>query len=675
MYDEINKEDNDLSVNKNLCDLLYYNIVFHYHNEPIELLTYYLENLRFLFNNMIKQDNLIIEFSINFFISDLNSFVKLLINKKYISNFNFNKIKHKIYENKTNLIETNYIKIKPNNYNFEIIIHEILSKPNKNVSSSDYNNIFSCQKLKNNNIECDFGTKTKIDKTKIIDGSKSIGFKRYVANIMSWNIYEKLVNNNKQEKIFNQIKTFLFQIDFGTIIGLHILLHNSIDNNLINKDVLSEDNFNYLYETKQFLSSNNSITDSYSIDSNLSNKPIETLFSKQDFYYFVNTHLITVIQNFNIVHFTTLSIKESKKIIKSNNIIINTIPNKPKNYFNEYYKLNKSHYDKFYITDIGLTYLYEDNISKPITYNKNYTSFSEDLLYTSLLYKLKKLILPHPFLNITKCSYKLLNNKKEIKEEKYELIYIFMPLDDVGNNKIFDIQNYIGGKKHDTRPIEQNDEINKLKNNFKTKLIDKNLIQTNNIYNDLENNKAKLIDKNKIECGIQNKTNTKLYINKYSNSKIVFDIFNKNILNHFKTNILLNYNNLLVVFDTNTNKNYYHKIMCDVKTRKIIEYYNNKYNFHNDSKYKILKSSIELKYSNNNSIDLISQFVLDYTLNFLEIKRIVKKISNEIVSKTLNELSNVQKEKISQNNELITNYEKKYLKYKLKYLELKTFQK
>ena len=101
------------------------------------------------------------------------------------------------------------------------------------------------------------------------------------------------------------------------------------------------------------------------------------------FFYFVLTHIETVIQNFNIVHFTTLNIIETNKIYIDNKNFINSIPYKPKNYFDEHYKLYKSHYDKFYITDIGLTYLYENEISRPITYNKNFTSFSEDLLYTN----------------------------------------------------------------------------------------------------------------------------------------------------------------------------------------------------------------------------------------------------------------------------------------------------
>ena len=633
--------------------------------------------MNFLFNNMIKDDNNQIIFNVNFFVSNLKNFILLLKNHNYINNNNnFVFDKHIIYENKTNYIETNFIKIKINYYDFEIIVHEIISKPNKNISPNDYDNIYNCNEI-NKNIKCNFDYKIKIDNVNIIDGSKSIGFKRYVANIMSWNIYEKLINDNKQEKSFNQIKTFLFQIDFGTIIGLHILLHNSIDIDLINKNIFSSSNNNYWYETKQLLLSNKLISNSYLINDDLTN---ETLYSKYDFYYFVLTHLITVIQNFNIVHFTTLSIKESKNF-KINNIIINSIPNKPINYFNQYYKLNKSHYDKFYITDISLTYLYEDNILRPITYNKNYTSFSEDLLYTSLLYKLKKLILPHPFLNITKCSYKL-DKKEIIKENKYELIYIFLPLDDVGNNKIFDLMNYSNNAKHDVRSKIQDDEINELKKNIKLNNNNKNLIRSDDLYYDIETSETKLIDTNKIICSIRNKTNTKLYISKYSNSKILFDNFNKIICNKFNNLILLNYENLLVVFNSNTNIKTYHEIICKAKNDKIIKYYNDKYNFYNNSKYKILSSTIKLTYSNNKSINLISEYVLDYTLNFLEIKRISKKITNEIITNTLEKLSiintqskdynltTLEKDKSYQNKKII-NYENKYFKYKLKYLELR----
>lgn len=192
---------------------------------------------------------------------------------------------------------------------------------------------------------------------------------------------------------------------------------------------------------------------------------------------------------------------------------------------------------------------------------EDYTTFSEDLLYTSLLYKLKKIIIPHPFLNITKCSYKQ-QIKNDIKSEKiYELIYIFLPCDDVGNNKIFDLMNYISNVKHDVSPKNQDDEIKELKEKLKLSqnnnlTQNNNFIQNDNFYDDLNNDTTKLINKN-ISCSIHNKTNTKLYMNKYSNSKNVFEIFNTNFniasryFNKINNNLLLNYDNLLVVFNTN----------------------------------------------------------------------------------------------------------------------------
>ena len=139
---------------------------------------------------------------------------------------------------------------------------------------------------------------------------------------------------------------------------------------------------------------------------------------------------------------------------------------------------------------------------------------------------------------------------------------------------------------------------------------------------------------------------------------------------------MLEYEDLLVVFDKFTNKNYY-KILCDAKNNKILDYYNDKYNFNTDNKYKMLSFSIKLNYSNNNNlIKLIGEFIYDYTINFLQIKRISKKISNESILNVLNKFTDIKKEKILKNNinNKIDNkieYEKKYIKYKLKYLELK----
>lgn len=94
--------------------------------------------------------------------------------------------------------------------------------PNKNISKYYYDNIY-----KYNGSEFIF-TPYKINEQNINDGSKSIGFERYVSNIMSWNIYEKINNKCDNYKNFNKIKVFLFQIDYGTIIGIHIFLNPSI---------------------------------------------------------------------------------------------------------------------------------------------------------------------------------------------------------------------------------------------------------------------------------------------------------------------------------------------------------------------------------------------------------------------------------------------------------------
>jgi hypothetical protein len=74
-----------LDINKELKNLIYYNIVFYYHDEPIELLTYYLNNLKFLFGNINYDNNYdSAQFCFNFFVSDLNKFIELLKVNKFI---------------------------------------------------------------------------------------------------------------------------------------------------------------------------------------------------------------------------------------------------------------------------------------------------------------------------------------------------------------------------------------------------------------------------------------------------------------------------------------------------------------------------------------------------------------------------------------------------------------
>ena len=611
---------------------------------PIEIMSYYMNNLKFLFNNINNDgNNNVIEFCINFFVSDLNKFIKLLKLNKFINFINYKINYHKIYENNDNFIETKFIKLKLINQDFDIYVHEIISKPYKNIDNNDYNNIINCSNDEEDKIKFD-NSGIKINSIDINDGSKSIGFKRYTANIMSWNIYEKFKIKNNENKIFNKIKVFLFQIDYGTIIGLHILLHplvtkikfnNDIINLLDNKsfNILSSllykdkdkeknkklqlKNFNYWNESKKFLILQKNIYDSYNINEHIINNYIETLYSNHDFFYFILTHLDTVIKNFNIVHFTTLNIQNIKKNISFDfrdiSTNINTIPNKPNSYFDAQFKLYKQHYDKFYITDIGLTYLYQNNISKPITYNKNYTSFSEDLLYTSLLYKLKKLIIPHPFLNITKCIYKKnIQYNNETNKIKYELIYIFLPTDDIGNYKIFDIINYKNNKKHNVGFEFQNEEITEFINNIK---INRTIIDNNDDL--ILDNKNNFIFNESIKCSFDNKTNTNIYIKKYENSKKIFNFFNNELINKIKikNNLLVLFNNLIIVLNSNTNLDYYEKIIS--QSNILINFYNDKYNFYNN-KYETLQS-IKIKYNNKRNffIDNMTRFIYNYIFDIL----------------------------------------------------------
>ena len=161
-----------------------------------------------------------------------------------------------------------------------------------------------------------------------------------------------------------------------------------------------------------------------------------------------------------------------------------------------------------------------------------------------------------------------------------------MPTDDIGNYKIFDILNYTNGKKHNVNFKIQNDEILKFINGIElNKLIVNN--DDDDLYMNLDYDANKLVNKN-IKCSIDNKTNTNVYIEKYKNSKNIFDFFNKKIINNLaigKNNLLVQYKNLLIVFNSYSNIQYYNKIILDSKIS--IEYYNDKYNFYNN-KYKLL---------------------------------------------------------------------------------------
>lgn len=531
---------------------------------------------------------------------------------------------YKIYETSTDFIETKYLKIKINNYDFNIIVHQNISYPYKLIEKYNFNYIY----------DNDNGNIIEIKKENINFGENSIGFKRYVGNMMSWNIHNKIDNDNNEDKLYGKIITCMFQIDFGTRIGLPICLHSDVTNieyggiyyntnDTENNPLLSKSK--YFYESKQFLNKNSDIMNHYKINYNTNNN-LEYVFSDYDFYFFITPHINNLINNYDIVHYTALCLTDKVYHFKYNDKKIKFIglPSKPLN--NEKYcNIMKEHYDKIYITNISLTNLIVNNVSRHVTYNKNYTSFAEDLLYSKLLFDTKKIIIPHPFLAISKC---IQNTDKDINinsDKKYEAeaIYILLPNDDIGNSKIFEINNYINKEKHKVKMIIQNDEIKKLS------------LQKINKYKNL----AGGFNDENIKCSISYKNKTKEYIDKYKNTTL---ILNQNIDN--LENKLFLYSNLLIFMDESTNIETYKKIVNEYKN------YNEKYNFTNKTNL-ICVNTINNK---NQYIDfgmIIMNFMIDYLINNFN----YTEVENAYV---INNIDNKA-------------YYIKYIKYKQKYINLK----
>ncbi len=215
--------------------LILYNITFYYHNENIKLIDYYLDNLSTMFDKININNGTKLQFIINFMVSDINVFMENLKNNQYdIQNENISN-KCTFNETSTDLINLTHCQIKIKNYDFTINIYKINSLPNKYINEFDFNNIKNYENDKF----------IKINKNNVDFGTSSIGFKRYVSNIMTWNLYTKLLEDNISLLTFNTIKTFLFQIDFGSRIGMPIILHPNI------KDIISKNN-KHLYISKYY---------------------------------------------------------------------------------------------------------------------------------------------------------------------------------------------------------------------------------------------------------------------------------------------------------------------------------------------------------------------------------------------------------------------------------------
>ena len=590
--------------------LLFYNITFFYHNEQIELFNHYLKNIQTMIDNIKSNVNNIIIFNFLFFVSNLEEFINKISGIKEVI------IKKEIYteniiETEEEQIELRKIDIMIDNIPFQII--NINTFPNRKIN--DF--IIENRELNSLNINC---------------GINSIGYKRYCANILSWNIQKYL--EKTYNKIYHDIRTFLFQIDFGTFVGMPIILHKEIKKMLYKEEREEVDLFNVednpLYEisnywfcSKNFLAiEKTNICNNYII--NESEEIQENIYSNYDFYYFMISHISSVINNYNIINYTCLGIHDydkNKVIYKDKEYKYSGFPNinqkitqfKPKNKKEKeikYNKLTKGHYDKFYIVDISLTYIKNKKSKSHITYNKNYTSFNEDISYSKMLLKLTNLMVPHPFLAISKCSLKV-KDKEKIKNNNqlHESIYMLLPKDDLNNLKCYELNKWTNVSDPGVlfeKQEEEIDEFNKMNGGGE-----------------------------EYECNISKKTDTRIYSEKLDKVKKLYnELKSQNILNSFNYRII---DKLIIFYDNNI------KIFSDLLKKK--SEYNDKYNFDSsdftdNNNFLILKKDNMYDYTNN-----ITEFIKDYLNN-----------------------SNC-------NKYIGGKYYKKYIKYKTKYILMKKIEK
>ncbi len=582
--------------------LLFYNIIFFYHNESIELIDYYLKNIRTILDNFKSTNTETIIFNFVVFVSKLDEFIEELKKHKTVKIIK-NKYPEKIIENDTHHIDLDSITININDIILQI--KTIKSIPNQTINNFDFKNL-----------SLNYGT-------------GSIGYKRYCANILSWNIQEYMKNN--YSKKYDIIKTLLLQIDFGTFIGMPAMLHKDITKMLYTEeekeiDLLNPKNnplfeiSNYWFCSKQFLNKERTnICSRYNIQNNITDDTLENIYSEFDFYYYLLAHISSVINNYNIVNFTTLGIHsydKNKLIYNGQQYVYSGFPNirqkitqlRPKNKIDEgikYTNITKGHYDKFYIIDITLTFIKNKKIVSPLTYNKNYTSFGEDILYTKMLSNITHMVVPHPFLAISKCKTNIAQFQNKPNNKSYELIYMLLPYDDVNNLKSYELKKWT--KKSDQGVLfeKQDYEIDE----FKKLHIGGNIGEN-------------------IECNISFKTNTKIYTEKLNAVKEVYAKHNNTEDVTYHQNDKLK---LIIFYDKNI------KNFKDLSKKK--GEYNNQYKFNydiNNSFYYIELEKGPINYSNN-----ITEYIKKYLIN-------------------------------GDCQEYIGgNYYDKYIKYKLKYLYLK----
>lgn len=728
-------------------------INFYHHSETIEILPYYINNIK----NLIKYTNGI-DFYINILTSDIKKILEP-INSKYNKKYQYTGKTIKLKEKKDKYIYGLCENIELDD--IKICIIELLSIPNEKLLKDYYENIDKLNDIDekinffneyekqnkdeilgyladNDNINNLINLKKKLKENNINIGIDSIGFKRYFAQILSLNY----LCNSK----YNDSNVYNWQIDYSSMLGIPAIymkkyvdikfdidkIDNKIINNLDNnKDIIlfhhrnigkfktkinkilpnNQNNIiiknmnillstsNFWYEGRQFINNNSNLIDEYNnqydmiyeltdeIKKTYKNR-LELFVSKNnlDFFHFfkcfygqkqINNITMFAAMNIDNTQLTTLIDKDGNQYGYSGFTSLNEKATgnqtKPKTDKNGYLKIG--HYDKFNIININNIKNLINKKNIYLTYNKNFTSINEDILFTDLLQSHNKVIIPHIFLAVTKCVPIPNGPDSQPKTSKQmkEFIYLFNYFDDVDNNKIYT----------DEYP-------KKYKTNFKS-FVEEDI-------------KAMEVDKQiggdlaflkNIRCNIATKTPTRKYTEKYR------------IGNEFYTASKIGKNiNTKYDADNNIIYTYLYTKLSRADIKKIRNTFNKEYNFDNhninlEKTDKVLNENIlkiydlDVKAINMFYTKLIPKQIekrdmyIKYDANFEFIVKdnvitLEEKMEIEVpISKKRGNISKGEsKSKREKQNKYYEKYLKypmqgdldykaKYLKYKLKYINLK----
>ena len=230
-----------------------------------------------------------------------------------------------------------------------------------------------------------------------------------------------------------------------------------------------------------------------------------------------------------------------------------------------------------------------------------------------MLLKLTNLIVPHPFLAISKCISKCTSKIKEVNKiisnKNYEAIYMLLPKDDLDNLKCYELNRWVNLTDPGVLFEKQEEEIEQ---------FNKIIHEGGSEYN----------------CSISLKTNTKIYSEKVQKVK---DLFNELQSKVTSNNINYKIIDKLIIFYDNNIKNF--KDLIKKKNEYNIKYNFESVDFNDKTNLILLEKENMFDYSNN-----ITEFIKDY-------------LNNSNCNKYINYVG--------------SSYYKKYIKYKMKYMQLK----